>query len=152
MSDTPNELKARLRESERKTTTAERTLAEFKRRRLPQMAWSAIAGFLLFAIGGQWFPGYQLDSTAEAAAAERADEAVSEVMAELCAERFMRTAGLDSRLSDLNDANGDWGKAKFIREGTWAATPDGAQPDHATAEKCRDLIAKRVTDASEKAS
>ena len=152
MSDSTNELKTQLRDAERKASAAERALGEMKKRRIPLMVWSAVAGFLLFAIGGQWFPGYQLDSTAEAAAAERADGAVSDVMAELCAERFLNTADLESRLTELNQASSAWSKAKFIREGAWAAAPDGSQSDHATAEKCRTRITDRVTDGSEKSS
>ena len=152
MTDSTKDLQTQLREAERRGSAAERALKDMKSRRVTLMGWSAVAGFMLFAVGGQWFPGYQLDSTAEAAAAERANGAVSNVMAELCAERFMRTAGFESRLSGLDAASGDWSKAKYIREGAWAATPDGERSDHSTAEKCRVLITNRVADQSEKSS
>ncbi len=152
MTDEANELKGLLREANRKASAAESALSELKRRRIPLAGWSAAGGFLLFAIGGQWFPGYQLDSTAEAAATKLTESAVGEVMAELCAERFLRTAGLESRLTELNNASGDWSKAQFIRKGAWAATPDGEQSNHATAEKCRVLIAARLEESSERSS
>lgn len=64
-----------------------------------------------FAVGGQWFPGHQLDNTAEATANHKAAGAVSDVMAQLCAERFMTTPELESRLTALKAETGDWSKA-----------------------------------------
>ena len=52
MSDSTNELKTQLRDAERKASAAERALGEMKKRRIPLMVWSAVAGFLLFSIGG----------------------------------------------------------------------------------------------------
>jgi hypothetical protein len=156
MSDNSAEFRSRMREAENKARTAEAELKDVKGRRLKLAVWSAIGGFLLFAVGGQWFPGYQLDSTARATANKTAVSAVSEVMAQLCAERFMSSLGLEARLAALDGATGDWSKATYIRDGTWAATPDGTpdgeRADHATAEKCRSLIAERVTGESGKTS
>jgi hypothetical protein len=64
----------------------------------------------------------------------------------------MRTSGFESRLAAFKDVSGDWNKAKYIREGTWADTPDGKKSDHATAEKCIGLIAERLSKEPEKAS
>ena len=122
------------------------------RDRVRWSVWSAIAGFLLFAVGGHWFPGYQLDSTAIETSRNNAAGAVSKVMSELCAERFMRASGFESRLAGLKDATGNWSKANYIREGVWAETPDGEKSDHGTAEKCLRLIAERVSKASGDAS
>lgn len=135
-----------------KVTAVEGALKDAKGSRVKLAVYSAIGGFLLFAVGGQWFPGYQLDSTAEATSNEIAASAVSDVMAQLCAERFMRKSGLETRLSALNAATGDWSKATYIRDGQWAATPGGERADHATADKCRGLIAERVSEESGKTS
>lgn len=150
--DNTAELQSKLREAEMKLREQKGELRDAKSRSIRLAVGSAIAGFLLFAIGGQWFPGYQLDSTAEVAANEKATGAVSEVMAQLCAERFMKTSGLDSRLAALDATSGDWNKSNYIRDGAWAAAPDGEKADYATAEKCRDLIGKRVLEQSAKAS
>jgi hypothetical protein len=107
---------------------------------------------MLFAVGGHWFPGYQLDSTAMSTSNKHAAKAVMQVMSELCAERFMRASGLESRLEGLKDATGDWNKANYIREGAWAETPDGARSDHATAQECVVLIAERMSGEPEKTS
>jgi len=56
------------------------------------------------------------------------------------------------RLAAFKDVSGDWSKAKYIREGAWADTPDGKKSDHATAEKCIGLIAERLSKEPEKAS
>lgn len=152
MSDNISELKTQLRDAEHKMRTAEGALAIAKRDRIRWSIWSAIGGFLLFAVGGQWYPGYQLDSTAIKNSNVSAANAVSNVMAELCAERFMKGSGFESRLAALKDATGDWSKANYIREGAWATAPDGAKSDHATAERCVALIAERVSGKPENAS
>ena len=153
MNDSTVELQTKLRDAENKVRKTESELKDAKSRRLKWSAWSAVAGFLLFAVGGQWFPGYQLDSTAAVTSNKMATSAVSEVMAQLCAERFtMRTSGFESRLAAFKDVSGDWNKAKYIREGAWADTPDGKKSDHATAEKCIGLIAERLSKEPEKAS
>lgn len=152
MNDDTAELKSKLREADMKLREQTGQLRDAKSRSIRLAAGSAIAGFLLFAIGGQWFPGYQLDSTAEAASNKMAASAVSEVMAQLCAERFMRTSGLATRLAGLNEASGDWNKSSYIRDGKWAATSDGEKADHVTADKCRGLIAKRILEDSAKTS
>jgi hypothetical protein len=146
MNDSTVELQKKLRDAENKVRTTESALKNAKSRRLKWSAWSAVAGFLLFAVGGQWFPGYQLDSTAAVTSNKMATSAVSDIMAQLCAERFMmRTSGFESRLAAFNDATGDWNKTKYIREGTWTDTPNGEKSDHATAEKCIGLITERLS-------
>ena len=152
MNDDVAELKSKLRDVESTVRAMERKLQEVKGARVKLIAFSAIGGFLLFAVGGQWFPGYQLDSTAEATAYEKVADAVRDVTAQLCVERFMDTAGLKSRLSELNGESGDWRKSNYIQNGTWATLPDGAKPDHATADKCRALIADRIASDAEKTS
>lgn len=152
MSDNLAELRSELRAMENKVRTAEGALKDAKGRRVKLMVYSAIGGFLLFAVGGQWFPGYQLDSTAESSAYEKAAGAVSDVMAQLCVERFMKASGLEARLAALNAETGDWSKANYIQNGTWATSPDGGKADHVTSDKCRALIAERVANGSEKTS
>jgi hypothetical protein len=152
MSENTSELNSQLRDAESKVRAAEAALKDVKGRRLQLSIWSAIGGFLLFAVGGHWFPGYQLDSTAEATSHNIAASSVSEVMVELCAERFMKTSGFESRLEALKDTSGEWAKASYIQDGTWADAPGGAKSDHSTAEKCMSLIAERVSGASGKTS
>ncbi|MDH3315846.1 MAG: hypothetical protein OER43_08795 [Gammaproteobacteria bacterium] len=150
--DKTAEIQSKLREAEMKLREQKGELRDAKSRGVRLAVGSAIGGFLLFAIGGQWFPGYQLDSTAEATSNQMATSAVSELMSQLCAERFMTTSGLDARLAALDEASGDWNKSNYIRDGAWANAPDGEKADYATAERCRNLIGKRVSEQSAKAS
>lgn len=152
MTDSPTETRSKLREAEMTLRGQKGELRDAKGRGIRLAIGSAIAGFLLFAVGGQWFPGYQLDSTAKANSEKMTASAVSGIMAQLCAERFMGTSGLASRLTGWNQADSDWDKTTYIREGTWAVTPDGEKADYAIVEKCRDLIAERVSRVSAKAS
>ena len=152
MSDEIPRLEGELRDAQSKIKVAEAALADVKRQRIKCSVWSAAGGFLLFAVGGHWFPGYQLDSTALAQSDRNAATAVSEVMAELCTERFMQSPGLATRLAEFNGAKTNWNKLNYVRDGAWAKTPDGRRPDNAAAEKCAVLIAERLPGEPEKAS
>jgi len=152
MNDGSVDYKTQMREVESKLRESEKALSAAKGRVVKLSVWSAIGGFMLFAVGGQWFPGYQLDSTAANASQETAVAAVSDVMAQLCLERFMNEPELDRRMAELNKAVGDWGQANYLRDGKWVTTPSGEETDHGTAEKCRGLIANRVNTERTKAS
>lgn len=145
MADSAPDLQGRLREAESKVRTTEAELRDVKSRGIKMAVWSAIGGVALVAIGGQWFPGYQLDSTARANMDKAAAGAVGEVMVQLCAERFLREAGLESRVAGMAEAGSEWTKTTYIRDGAWALRPDGEKADHATAEKCQALIADRLS-------
>ena len=152
MSNDTRELETQLRDAQSTIRVAEAALGDVKRQRIKVSVWSAVGGFLLFAIGGHWFPGYQLDSTAIETSNDRAANAVGAVMAEVCAQRFMKDPAFDAKLAGLKEATGDWSKANYIREGAWAQAPGGEKSTHATAEKCVDLIAERLSGEPEKTS
>ena len=92
MNESNMDIKSQLREAQRETVAAQATIKQTQARTRKIAVWSAIGGFMLFAIGGQWFPGYQLDSTAKEASQEAAVGAVRNIMSQLCAERFMTEA------------------------------------------------------------
>jgi hypothetical protein len=152
MSDNTRELEKQLRDAHSSIRVAEAALADVKRQRVKISVLSGVGGFLLFAVGGHWFPGYQLDSTAMATSSEHATNAVGEVMAEVCAQRFMTDPAFDAKLEALKNETGDWSKANYIREGVWAQAPDGEKSTHATAQKCVGLIAERLSKEPEKTS
>ncbi len=150
--DKTAELQSKLREVEMAARDQKIELRDAKSHGIKLAFGSAIAGAVLVVVGGQWFPGYQLDSTAEATSSEMTTNAVSGIMAELCAERFMKTSGLASRLAGLNDASTAWDKASYIRDGKWASSSAGEDADYAIVESCRDIIAERILEESAKAS
>lgn len=143
MADDTRDLEKKVRDAESKLKVTEAALKDVKSRRIGLAFWSAAGGIVLFGVVGHWFPGYQLDSTARATSKSDVAEALSDVVAELCVERFMKGPGLATRLEGLKDANGDWSKASYIRQGTWAETSDGQKSDQTTAGKCVTLITER---------
>jgi hypothetical protein len=145
MSNDTADMQEKLRVAEAKAGVAESSMKLAQSGLTRNRTWSALIGAGIVIVAGHWFPGYQLDSTAENTSASAAQSAVGDVMAQLCVERFMAGDGLDARLEALNDAVGDWSQANHIRDGNWATKPDGKQSDHDTAKKCRSLIAERVT-------
>ena len=152
MSNDTADMQEKLRLAEAKAGVAESSMKVAQSAITRNRTWSALIGAGVVIVAGHWFPGYQLDSTAENTSASAAETAVGNVMAQLCVERFMAGDGLDARLEALNSAVGDWSQAKHIRDGKWATRPDGEQSDHDTAKKCRNLIAERVTAEEAKAT
>ena len=152
MSEEIDECRSLLRDAERRAKEAEKAAQQVKRSRTKLAIWSALGGFLLFALGGHWIPGYQLDSTAQATASETAQDRVSDVVAQFCAQRFMQAPDLDTRLKALDGEFGEWNKANYIQKGPWADTPLGERPDHETADRCHRLIAEKILKATPKSS
>ena len=144
MSESIEEITQKLRDAESAVRVAEARAQDATAGRTKLAVWSAIGGLMLVVVGGQWFPGYQLDSTAKANEMRVANSATMDVIAQLCMARFMTEPGVDDRLAALEKENGDWSKAAYIRKGDWAQAPDGESPDHTTADKCRALIAENV--------
>ena len=152
MSNDTADMQEKLRVAEAKAGVAENSMKLAQTGLTRNRMWSALIGAGVVIVAGPWFPGYQLDSTAQNTSASAAEAAVNDVMAQLCVERFMTADGLDARLEALNSEVGDWSQAKHIRNGSWAVKPDGEQSDHDTAKKCRGLIAERVTAGEAKAT
>lgn len=144
MSEHTTDLKAALRDAESKVRSAEARMIELNKSLVKTAVWSGVGGFLLFAVGAHWFPGYQLDSTAARTAKQEAGQAVNELMAQLCAERFLSSSEVLPNLKALDEESGRWEKATFIRDGSWAVNPNGDRPDMDTAERCSELIAAHV--------
>lgn len=152
MADELTECRASLRDAERRASDLESALKKSKKGQLKIAIWSAVGGFLLFALGGHWVPGYQLDSTAEETISETSRTEVGNVVAQYCARNFMQEEGLAERMTALDGENGDWSKATFIRNGSWGNTPEGESPTHDTAEKCNQLIAKLRAESAQNTS
>ena len=81
-----------------------------------------------------------------------AGRAVNDLMAQICAERFVGSSEYATNQKVLDEMSGKWEKATYIRNGTWGVSPNGDKPDIDTAERCNDLIAKHAPEVPEESS
>lgn len=143
MTDESGDSKRQLHDALAKVKAGESEVRELKEKAKSYAIWGAAATFFLFVVVGQWFPGYQLDSTAKAGTEIKVQDAVNGVMAHLCAERYMAAAELETRLGVLDSKKNEWDQVNAIREGGWGVTPGGDSTEYGVAEKCLQLVLDR---------
>ena len=84
-----DDLKVRVRDAENQARTAQSALSEEKGRRWKRMGMGAAVAALVLVVGGQFYPGYMLDATAERMAAGQTEAALKivavKILAPLCA-------------------------------------------------------------------
>jgi len=140
MSKESNELERKLRDAQSSLQVANKRNADALAKRTQHLIWAAVGGVAIAVGGGQWFPGYQLDSTASRESEVAVTDATNQVLAHLCAERFSRKDGLNERLEELESHSSEYKQVTFLREGAWGVDLDGREVDHSVAMNCLNLI------------
>ena len=148
MTEPKDDLSKKLRETEAALRTSERKLGDAGRSRKKLGLTGLLAGLVLAAGGGQFFPGYQLDSTALRASDAAAYNATNEVLAHLCAERFLGDDALATQFAALENEKSEYEQHTFLRKGTWGMDLSGAQIPNSVASKCLALIYKTMDGAA----
>jgi hypothetical protein len=85
-------------------------------------------------IGFSWW-GWVLGSTAERMAKERADGAVTAVLAPICVDRFMGQADAAAKLAAFQKTV-SWQQSQLIEKGGWATAAGSNTPNAAVAKAC----------------
>ncbi len=151
MASSDNDLTKKLRDTESALKTSERQLSDAGRSRKKMGWWGLLAGVVLAVAGGQFFPGYQLDATAARASEAAAYKATNDVLAHLCAERFLNDADLAELFPALEQERSEYEQHTFLRKGPWGLVLTGSQVPNSVASECLSLIQKRM-DKTSKAS
>jgi hypothetical protein len=94
-------------------------------------------------LGFAW-GGWVLSSTAEKMARERADGAVTAVLAPICVERFMGQADAAAKLAEFQRA-ATWQQSQLIERGGWATATGSKDPNSAVARMCAQQLANNKT-------
>jgi hypothetical protein len=95
----------------------------------------SIFATLALGFGGA---GWQTGGTATAMAARAADDARTELAAEVCVSQFMHSPDRLARLASLRDAF-EWKRATFMNKMGWATLP-GMQPVEGAAGLCAERL------------
>lgn len=103
--------------------------------------WGAAGGAAALAILGFSWGGWVTGAKAEAAAAERVNVAVIDVLAPICAERFKQAKDGATHLAALK-ALDTWSRGEYVQKGGWAATTAATTPERtlAVSNACASLL------------
>jgi phosphoribosylaminoimidazole carboxylase (NCAIR synthetase) len=102
--------------------------------------WGAVVGIVGIMILGFGQFGWMLASKAETAARERANTAVAEALAPVCAAKFFAQTDAPAKLAELKKLTSDYEQRDFIEKGGWATALVSSSPDNQLVSEC----AKRI--------
>ena len=105
------------------------------------MLWGVAGGAIALAIVGFAWGGWTTGGKAEAAAVQRANDAVVAALAPVCVDKFKRGADVSANLAALKKVD-TWSQGDFVEKSGWATLP-GSNPDQvsAVARACALLLA-----------
>lgn len=103
--------------------------------------WGAVIGAVAVTVVGFSSFDWQLGSTAEQMAADRAQTAVIGVLTPICVEKFQHQANATAKLAEFNKSS-SWDRASFIEKGGWATMPGSKTPNSAVASACAERLGR----------
>jgi hypothetical protein len=103
--------------------------------------WGVIVGALgTMIIGFSWL-GWTLGSTAERAAQQRTDFAVTSALTPICVQSFMKQSDATKKLIGLKEID-SWKQSEFVEKGGWATMPGSSAPAQGLAGACAEALVK----------
>ena len=104
--------------------------------------WGVVAGAVAMAIVGFRWGGWVTGGNAEAAALQRANNAVVVALAPFCVEKFNHATGVATNLTELKKLD-SYAQGQFVEKGGWATLPGKNAPEQmsAVAQACAVLLA-----------
>jgi alpha/beta superfamily hydrolase len=103
--------------------------------------WGIAGGAIALAIVGFQWGGWVTGGKADAAATQRANNAVVVALAPICVEKFRHHADATANLAALRKVD-SWSQGEYVEKGGWAATPGSNTPEQvsAVAKACASLL------------
>ncbi|HEX3860493.1 MAG TPA: hypothetical protein VHY35_02240 [Stellaceae bacterium] len=102
--------------------------------------WGAAIGAIGIMIIGFWQFGWMLAGKADQMAQERANTAVAEALAPVCAARFFAQTNATAKLADLRKLTSDYSQRDFVEKGGWAVAVDAKSPNYQLVSECTKKI------------
>jgi cold shock CspA family protein len=107
---------------------------------LKPACWGIVVGaFGIMILGFTWW-GWVLGSTAETMAKDRADGAVTAILAPIGVERFMGQVDAAAKLTEFQKG-ASWQQHHVIAQGGWATATGSNDPNAAVARACAQRLA-----------
>lgn len=101
--------------------------------------WACVASVAATLIVGFTWGGWVTAGTALRVAEARADEAVAQRLAPMCARQAQADPARDEKLKALKDIS-SWGYGEYVQKQGWATMPGEKEPDRSVAEACARLL------------
>jgi len=106
--------------------------------------WGAAIGAVGIMIIGFWQFGWMLGGKADQMAQERANTAVAEALAPVCAARFFAHTDAPAKLADLRKLSSDYAQRDFIEKGGWAVAIVAKSPNYQLVSECtKNILAEK---------
>jgi len=105
---------------------------------LTRLLQGAVGGAVITMIAGFSWGGWQLGSTAEKTADQRASNAVVAALAPICVDNFRHGADATAKLVAMKKID-SWDRDSFVTKGGWATFP-GSEPNREVAEACAKIL------------
>jgi hypothetical protein len=102
--------------------------------------WGAIIGVIGIMVLGFWQFGWVLGSKADSMARDRANIAVAEALAPVCAARFFGQSDAPVKLADLKKLTSDYEQRNFVEKGGWAVASVPDAPNYQLVSACTKRI------------
>jgi hypothetical protein len=103
------------------------------------MLWGAVGGAVALALLGFTWGGWTTQGKAEAMADQRANAAVVQALAPICADSFRKNANATANLAEMKKMQ-SWDQGKYLAKGGWATMPGATEPGSGVAEACVRLL------------
>ena len=108
---------------------------------LKPAAWGVVAGAIAIMVIGFSQFGWMLGSTAERMAADRAESAITSVLAPICVEKFQHQTDAAAKLIEFKKA-ASWDQRSLIEKAGWAMLPGTDKSNSAVASACADKLGR----------
>jgi len=103
--------------------------------------WGAIIGSVATMIIGFSWLGWTLGSTAERAAQQRTESAVTAALTPICVQSFMKQSDATKQLKGLREID-SWKQEEFVEKGGWATMAGSSGPTPGVASACAQALLK----------
>ena len=104
--------------------------------------WGAVIGSILTMIVGFNWGGWTTSNTANLAANQRADTAVTTAFVPVCLEQAKIDAAKAKKLGELKAITASYEQTDFVMKAGWATFPGKADPNRDVAEACASALLK----------
>ncbi len=106
--------------------------------------WGAIIGSVATMMIGFSMMGWTLNSTAQKAAQDRTELALTAALTPFCVESFMKQPDAAKRLTGLREVE-SWKQQEFVEKGGWATMNGNKEPTPGLATACAHALLKAKT-------
>jgi len=102
--------------------------------------WGGLIGIVGIMVLGFWQFGWVLGGKADEMAHDRANLAVAQALAPVCAAKFFAQTDATAKLVELKKLPSDYEQRNFVEKGNWAVAAVSDAPNYQLVSEC----AKRI--------